>query len=282
MNQIRMGKTAFLNTSPIYFPLETILGLNGFKMVEGPPTELNARFYRGELDISMISSQEYGLHAKDYLLFPELAIVSRGKVKSVLFFSRYPIKSLTGLKLLVTDKSQTSVSLLKVILEEFYGVFPTYVTRDLLSTDVHSHDNAGFLAIGDEALRFRIESPERYIMDLGETWKKFTGLPFVYAVWAGRRDFYEKHPKEVWEAYQLLKQAKDKGMKTLDAIGSKLASSIPMSSEACLAYLRTLCFDLNEEALDGLRLFFRYLVQRGEYPDPVDIEFIKETGDSGR
>ncbi|MEW6327632.1 MAG: menaquinone biosynthesis protein [Thermodesulfobacteriota bacterium] len=276
MEQIRIGKFSFINTSPIYYPLEHIVGLNGFQVIEGSPSELNARFFRGELDISVISSQEYGLHAEKYFLLPELAIVSQGTVKSVLFFSKYPLKALSGRRILITEKSQTSVALLKIILEEFYEVFPIYETGDLSAKDVHSREVAGFLAIGDEALRFRIESQEPYIIDLGETWKKFAGLPFVYAVWAVRREFYNQFPQKVWEACRLLKESRDKGLKTLEKIGGRFASHIPMSKEACLAYLRTLCFDLTPEALEGMRLFFRYLVKRGEYPSPVNIEFVPQ------
>lgn len=276
MDQVRIGKFSFINTTPVYYPLEDIVGLNGFKVIEGSPSELNVRFFRGELDISVISSQEYGLHAEKYFLLPEMAIVSRGTVKSVLFFSKYPLTALSGRRIVITDKSQTSVSLLKIILEEFYGVSPLYETGNLSSTDVQARDVAGFLAIGDEALRFRIGSRDPYIIDLGETWKKFTGLPFVYAVWAVRRDFYKQFPEKSWEAYRLLKKSRNKGLKTLESIGSRFASHIPMSEEACLAYLRTLCFDLDPDALEGLGLFFRYLVSRGEYVSPVDIEFMPE------
>ncbi len=276
MADIRIGKLSFINTTPIYYPLEAVIGVNGFQVIEGSPSELNARFYRGELDISVISSHEYGLHAANYLLLPQLAIVSRGTVKSVLFFSKYPLKALNGCRILITDKSQTSVSLLKIILEEFYEVHPVYTTGDLASVDVHAEDVGGFLAIGDEALRYRIESPEPYILDLGETWKKFTGLPFVYAVWAVRRAFFQEFPQEVRQAYGLIRESKERGLKTLDHIGSRVASHIPMSQEACLAYLRALCFDLNPDAIDGLRLFFRYLVERGEYRRPVDIEFMPD------
>ncbi len=277
---VRIGKFSFINTTPVYYPLEDIIGLNGFKVIKGSPSELNARFFRGELDISVISSQEYGLHAEKYLLLPELAIASRGTVKSVLFFSKYPLTALSGRRILMTDKSQTSASLLKIILEEFYEVLPIYDKGNLSSTDVYASDLAGFLAIGDEALRFRIESQEPYIIDLGETWRKFTGLPFVYAVWAVRRDFYEEFPQKVWEVYRLLTRSRDEGLKTLENIGSRVASHIPMSKEACLAYLRTLCFHLSPDALEGLVLFFRYLVKRGEYPSPVKIEFITEINEA--
>lgn len=276
MEQVLIGKLSFINSTPIYYPLESVAGLNGFRLIEGTPTELNARFFRGDLDISVISSHEYGLHAGDYLLLPNLAIASHGAVKSVLFFSKQPLRSLNGRKVLVSEKSQTSVSLFKIILEEFYNVFPVYVSCDLSSPDMHGPDISGYLAIGDEALRLRIESREPYIFDLGETWKKFTGLPFVYAVWAVRRDFFEKYPEKAYKVYRLLKSSKDQGMRILDSIGSQYASHIPMSQEACLAYLRTLCFDLSPKALEGLELFFKYLVARGDYPKPVQIEFLPE------
>jgi len=42
----------------------------------------------------------------------------------------------------------------------------------------------GRLIIGDQAIRFRQSHADAFqFWDLGEQWKKVTGLPFVYALW---------------------------------------------------------------------------------------------------
>ena len=58
--------------------------------------------------------------------------------------------------------------------------------------------------IGDAGLRGRA-SASRTSQDLGAAWHALTGLPFVYAVWAGRPDAVDA------EAIAALQQSLDDG-----------------------------------------------------------------------
>jgi chorismate dehydratase len=42
----------------------------------------------------------------------------------------------------------------------------------------------GAVVIGDHALTLRTRYP--YVLDLGQAWKEWTGLPFVFAAWIGQ------------------------------------------------------------------------------------------------
>ena len=109
----RLGRIRYINVLPIYYAMDQAWVDNGFHLVSGTPAELNDQLRQGRLDVSAISSYEYGRHSRHYLLLPQLAIATRGDVGSVLFFSRLPFHRLTGKEVLLSAGSATSAALVK-------------------------------------------------------------------------------------------------------------------------------------------------------------------------
>jgi len=74
--------------------------------------------------------------------------------------------------------------LARILLRERYGVEPeNIVMRPVLATMLEAADAA--LIIGDPALQLQpVQIPFDHL-DLGAAWKELTGLPMVFAVWAG-------------------------------------------------------------------------------------------------
>ncbi len=194
MQKIRLGQIDFINCLPFNYALAKLLKqagsksaplflrLHSFELTKAAPARLNEMLFRGELDIAPISSIEYLHHREQYHLLDDIAISSRCEADSVLFLSTVELASLSDVY--VTDKSATSVALLRVILQEKYGLsgLNFIVTGDLA-------DKPNKLLIGDEAL---IASRDGYqaVLDLGKEWNEFTGgLPMVFGVWAYRKDF---------------------------------------------------------------------------------------------
>ena len=120
----RLGRIRYINVLPIYYAIDQAWVDNGFDLVAGTPAELNCRLHQGHLDVSAISSYEYGRHCRDYLLLPQLSIATRGDVGSVLFFSRLPFHRLSGKEVLLSAGSATSAALVKIVLRELYGARP--------------------------------------------------------------------------------------------------------------------------------------------------------------
>src|SRR5439155_562110 len=189
---MKIGRIGYINCAPVYGAIDRgIVKLpHGGELVTGTPAELNDLLVAGELDVSVISAIEYARHAKDLVLLPELAISCDGPVRSVALFSRRTVGQLDGRTVLLSASSRTSVALLELLCREVWHIRPKFAearaeAQDLDALAALPHE--AVLVIGDAALKLAAAGtyPHRY--DLGDEWKRWTGKPFVFAVWAARR-----------------------------------------------------------------------------------------------
>jgi len=267
----RLGRIAYLNVLPIYFALEHLFSENGFHLVRGTPAELNASMRRGDVDLGSISALEYGRAWRDYLLLPDLSISSKGAVGSVLLFSRMPFARLDGRPIRVSAASASGAALVKVLLTELFGVAPRYHRGQLAGAPLD--DYAGVMAIGDEALRLKAAGIMPFELDLGEAWQELTGLPFVFGVWAVRRDFAGAEPAATAALHRLLLRSRDWGLGSLAELSRIAAAPFGMTPGQILAYFRQLNYSLNPEHEEGLATFFHYLYNLGELAEEPRLEY---------
>ena len=206
----------------------------------------------------MIPSIEYA--AGDYAIVPGVAIASRGPVRSVCLFHRRPLRELRRVAL--DSSSRTSAALLRILLRESLGRDPEYVVMPpSLPAMLEAADGA--LLIGDHALYSEGEEPR---LDLGQEWTERTGLPFVWAFWAGRREAVA--PTDVTR----LQAALAAGLQALPAI----ASTYNGAGRAALneRYLRTnIVFRLGEPEAGGLREFYRRAAALGLIARVPELRF---------
>ncbi len=268
----RLGRIRYINVLPIYYAIDRALCPNGFQVVSGTPAELNQQLRRGLLEVSAVSSYEYGRRFRDYLLLPELSISTEGDVGSVLFFSRLPFHRLTGREVVLSAASATSAALVKVVLAELFGARPLYRTGAV--SDTFADGVCGMLAIGDEALRLRARGSYPYFLDLGRAWRDLTGLPFVFGVWAARRDVWERDPALVHYLHRTLVASKTQGCAALPDICRQAAALVNLSEAELLDYFRKLQYDLDAGQQTGLEAFYRYLHRYGDLGEMPELRFI--------
>src|SRR5262249_8566322 len=115
------------------------------------------------------------------------------------------------------------------------------------------------LLIGDVAL---VEGQKRrqiagrgqpYVFDLATEWRAWTGLPFVFAVWAARAD--RARVISASGVVEALRESKRRGLSDLRRIAAEAAARLGLPVDVCLRYLRLLDYDLGERDLEGLRRF---------------------------
>lgn len=258
----------FINTAPLYEIWQQNVNRSEWQVTEASPIILNKLLFENKLDLGFISSYEYAAHPSYYKILGDLSISATGPIGSVFLFSKISPKELSDKLVLLSPHSQTSVSLIKIILEEFFQITPKYISNS--NPDQNTKEHLAVLAIGDEALRIATHENYPIRLDLGEVWQQHTGLPFVFALWAVREDFCQKDPDTVVAIHQELLRCIAEGKKNLQVISNKVAPRIPMSPDACYAYLRSLEYDLGPEKQESLELFFNYLIKRGE-GDPMAI-----------
>ncbi len=260
----RIGMVNYINTAPIYEIWKEQVHEKEWKVIEAPPSELNRMLAATELDLGFVSSREYGVRPDRYRILADLSISATGPVGSVFLFSQVEPEKLGGQPVLMTGQSDTSVCLLKLVLEEFAGVRPEYYRGEIFNDLQEGRPPVAVLAIGDEALRLRFENRYPVRLDLAEAWHEQTGLPFVFAVCAVREEYLRDHSEDVRKIHQTLLTCRARGLARLPEICERVARRIPMDCAACSSYLHAMEYDLQYSKQEALTKFFQLLIERKE------------------
>ncbi|MCK5515620.1 MAG: menaquinone biosynthesis protein [Desulfobulbaceae bacterium] len=261
----KIGIINFINTAPVCETWKRTVKDQNWEMVEGLPVALSKKLADGHLDLGLVSSCEYARHPKKYRILSGLSISANGSADSagsVFLFSHVPLNQLDQASVLLSSQCETSVALVKIILEEFKGINPDYIVGDVGSVEMEQHKAC--LVSGDDALRLVATSTYLYQFDLADIWKRETGLPFVFEVCVVREEFCHQHQGITDEIHKELLRCRDEGIDAIKEICTVAAGRIPMPVSSCVEYLQTLEYDFDAQKQRALGTFFDYLMKRGE------------------
>ncbi|MCG3175885.1 MAG: Chorismate dehydratase [Candidatus Omnitrophica bacterium] len=254
---VRLGSISFINSLPVDLGiLSGVVASRGIHLRQDLPTALNTAILAGDLDVSPVSAFWYAAHRDRLTLLPDLAIGSESGVHSVLLFSRQPLNKLAGRKIAITGAGRTTPALLEVICRGRYGYRPNFVAAPE-RRELPPRGADAILLIGDEALlaRHALKDSSLAVTDLAAEWRQWTGLPAVFAVWAARRDFAEKHPELLREVESVLLRSREWGAAHLEEVLSVAVRKTGLPEEVVAAYFKVLRYDLGEDLKAGLGLF---------------------------
>ncbi|MEE2656957.1 MAG: menaquinone biosynthesis protein [Candidatus Latescibacterota bacterium] len=271
---VTLGVVSFLNARPLTAGLEN----DGcpFQLRYDVPSRCASALAAGEIDVGLIPVIEYARASEPYSIVPGAAIACRGPVHTVRLFHREPLQRVGCVA--VDISSRTSIALLEVLLRERYGLAPKLVpAAPDLDAMLHHADAA--LMIGDPVLPLANDDLEggwdinRQSLDLGREWFELTGLPFVFAFWAGRSQVLQ--PEHV-AALQLARQT---GEASLTEIAAGFQRERSGSVEIYERYLRSnIRFHLGAEELAGLCEFFRLAHRHRVLNYVPELRFYPESG----
>lgn len=260
----RIGMVNYINVAPIYEIWKEQTLPADWEVIEGQPSQLNQLLAEDRIDMGFVSSYAYAANPKKYQILADLSISATGPVGSVFLFSDLQPEALDRQSVLLTRQSDTSVRLVRIILEEFFRVRPCYFVGDAYGKQAKT--TRAVLAIGDDALRLRAEGRYPVQLDLGEIWYQTTGLPFVFSVCAVREEFLVEQPETARAIQQTLVDCREQGALRMTEICGRVARRIPMDCETCSRYLLGIEHDLSPVKIRALERFFQYLVDREEAP----------------
>ncbi len=265
---MKIGRIKYLNCLPYYGGWESS---EKFQFEIGSPAQINRMMREGQVDAAPISSMEYLQNPNNYLLLPDLGIASAGLVRSVTLFSKKKIEDLNGAEIAVTEESLTSTHLLTLILKGKYGVQAQLLSMPSKPKEMlENHDAA--LLIGNDAL---FAHPRKWIFryDLGQLWNEWQKLPFIYAVWAIRREAASREA-ETQEFYQALKERFLYNTAHLAELVQKQGSlgEYDKLYPKIFGYLSNLRYVLDDSCWQGLKKFAELSVERG-FCGPAPLNF---------
>ncbi|MFH0980420.1 MAG: menaquinone biosynthesis protein [Planctomycetota bacterium] len=249
----RLGVVSFLNARPL------IEGLDrqspGVDMVFEVPAALPGLLDRDAVDAALVPVIDFVRPGRDWRILSDACIGCDGETLTVRVFSRVPPEDIRRLH--VDGDSHTSVVLASLIWQQMYG------TRLLITPyleDVPEDQCEAVLLIGDKVINHRLMELNIEI-DLGGAWKSLTGLPFVFAVWAAKRD------RDVGDLAATLALARDRGLVNLERIAETAAPGMGWPVELAKRYLtRRLVFTLRPRLREGLDRFLEMARGSGLVP----------------
>ncbi|MBV6434383.1 MAG: Chorismate dehydratase [Bryobacteraceae bacterium] len=173
---------SYLNTVPLVWGLEHGPQRGRARLEYALPSACADRVRAGSADIGILPVIEIERQRLEWL--PGTGIACRGPVRSILLLSKVP---LARVRTLAADiGSRTSVMLARILLAERHGAVPSILPAPAGLEMLEYADAA--LIIGDPALLLdpAVLGLQYEVLDLGEEWMRHTGLPMVFALWAGR------------------------------------------------------------------------------------------------
>ncbi len=245
--KIRVGSVNYLNCRPLVHHLADDSD-SPFTVRFDPPAVCASLLDDGAIDLGMIPAIAYADRPTDCVV-PGVSIASEGPVASVALFTRKPVAEIRTVAL--DTSSRSSVALTRILCARKFEIAPTFARHapDLASM-LAAHDAA--LLIGDAALFVDHRALGAEKIDLGQAWTEWTGLPFVWAFWAGRAEAVSP------AAVRRLQETKEAGVRSSDAIADAYVAAMPQYREVARQYLReNIMFDLSDRMLDGLRAYYR-------------------------
>jgi chorismate dehydratase len=251
-NRVRIGAVGYLNARPLVYGLEHS---PRFSLRFDVPARCADLLHAGDIDLGLIPSIEYLRGPQSYGIVPDLAVASNGPVASVALYTRKEPRDMRSIALDTT--SRTSVALTRVVAKHAFKIDPELIPMAPgLRTMLDRADGA--LIIGDTALFVDHAAAGARKIDLGELWTEATGLPFVYAFWAGRPHVVD--PDDV----AILRRARDAGVANVDRIAAACVPDDPARQAVVERYLRNnIRYALDGAAEEGLRTFYRYAAELG-------------------
>jgi chorismate dehydratase len=284
--RLRIAAINFLNPAPLMWdfehpPLDAPLALR-YQIDRMLPSECADRLASGRSDIGLIPIAALAT-IPGLKILPGCTIASKGRVRSLLLVRRasQPIAALRSVA--ADTASRTTLAYARIL---FHNWGDPQVPFLPLPADLDSMlDKAdAAILIGDPALlaleeranRFERTGEDLVYHDLAEEWHLLTGLPFVSAVWAcaGRENLGAPGPSHLGtgESMNLVSQdfihSRDQGLKNIDALVAEWSARLPIPEHTIHSYLAAnIHYILDEECLEGMRVFFRTAASLGILPE---------------
>ena len=221
---LRIGAVNYLNSKPLVHGLAELAPHS--RLLFDLPSRLADSLAASRLDVALVPIVEY-LRSSAYQIVSDACVASRDEVRSVKLYFRTPPEQVRTLAL--DEGSRTSAALSQVLLADRHGVRPDRLPLPI-GAGASEVEADAVLMIGDRAMLPPSEGFHTS-WDLGQEWRRETGLPFVFACWAAPPSV---NADSIAPA---LSAARDAGVASLRQIAASEAPSLGVTIEQATDYL---------------------------------------------
>ncbi len=291
MKRLRISIVEYLNTAPLVWGFTDGPLAGKYDLSFTVPSQCAEALRRGDADIAIIPSIEYQ-RMEGIVALPGMAIASNREVRSLLVVSKRPIDM--AKRIALDTSSRSTAGLVRILAKEHWGIQPEFVDAAPDAGEMLKGADAA-LVIGDPALRISLKmealagktpgggggccegDPEEmpvpgfetlFVYDVTHQWREMTNKPSVLAIWAGKKDTVST---EVVADFLMSKRY---GVERIREISEAASIKLDLPPRALERYLtENIQFDLDEENLSGLELYFEKAAEHGLIPRARALEF---------
>ena len=293
MAKLRISVVEYLNTAPLVWGFTEGPLAGKYELSFTVPSQCAEALRRGDVDVAIMPAIEYQ-RMEGMVILPGMSVAAKGEVRSILVVSKKPIDR--AKRIALDTSSRSSSALVRLLAAGDWGIEPEFVEAAPDASAMLADADAA-LVIGDPALRIALKMeflfaktpraglsgvccqgdadelpvpgfPSVFVYDVAYQWREMTGKPCVLAIWAGRR---EKITPEVVADFQA---SKEFGLAHIEDIAEAASVKLDLPASSLESYLRdNIDFSLDEENLEGLKLYFEKCAAAGLIPRARPIEF---------
>lgn len=272
---VKISLISYTNTKPFVWGILNSRTLEN-QVITGfdSPAECARKLIHKEVDLGIVPVAAL-LDIPGYHILSDYCIGSDGDVNSVFLFSQVPVEEIRTIQL--DPQSRTSNNLTRILCKYLWKIEPDFLGKERFEPGIISQEDNSFsnpeglrplsqneakVLIGDRT--FSSRKDYRYHYDLGGEWKRLTGLPFVFAVWASHKDLSLEFQNPFNTA---LKWGLDHRAEVIDQILSDPSHNPDMDYSDYL--FQKLSFDFNDSKKKALNLYLDYLKIEKGVPQPM-------------
>jgi chorismate dehydratase len=290
LKKLRVSIVEYLNAAPLVWGFTDGPLAGKYDLSFTVPSQCAEELRRGDADLGIIPSIEYQ-RMDGIVALPGMAIASKREVRSLLVVAKKPVEMAKRIALDISSRS--TIGLVRLLAAEHWKIAPEFVDAAPDISEMLREADAALL-IGDPALRISLKmealagkapsgeqccqgDPEEmpvpgfetlYVYDVIHQWREMTGKPAVLAIWAGRRNAITP---EVLADFAASKQY---GLERVREISEAASIKLDLPPRALERYLtENIHFDLDEDNLAGLQLYFEKAAAAGLIPRAKPLEF---------
>lgn len=248
MEKVRVSAVRYINSYPFMIGLRDGEVSSAIDLNICHPSECADKLLAGETDlglipVAMLASME------EYHIVGDYCLSTNGEVRTVLLVSNTSFEQISVIHL--DFRSRSSVALCRILAARFWHREFEWKPTDE-SFDIRAMASGeGAVMIGDRCFEYA-----RYFslrLDLGLEWKKFTGLPFVFACWISARKLPE-------EFTVLFNKALGEGLERRNEAVSMLEKDCVATPEEVIYYLNhNIDFRLDDLKRESLTTFIAFI-----------------------
>ena len=239
--KIKISAVSYLNSKPFLYGLFRNDFDKTFSLALDYPSECARKLINHEVDLGLVPVAVIP-EIENVQIISDFCIGADGPVKTVCIYAELPLDEIKEIYL--DYQSRTSVQLLKVLLKKHWMLSPKLIDapKDYINKIKH---NTAALVIGDRTIGLEQRFP--YVYDLSEAWKKYSGMPFVFAAWVSNGSL----PQEFVHNFNAC--LKD-GVSRIEQV-AQLFQSSHLNFDVLEYYSKFISYELDSQKTEGMNRF---------------------------